>query len=451
MRTPLILALLAAPAAAQTPAPPSTAAPASEAPALPANVRVLSLDDAVRTALTQHPNLKQAAAQDEAARAVADQSRAGLLPQVNGRASVQKSGQNQTGGFNPVIGTRTGTFYSAGVTVDQLIWDFGRTTDRWGAAKASARAQERSGEATVNQVVQGVRAAFFTARAQKALLQVAQETLANQQRHLEQVEAFITIGTRPEIDRAQARTDVANAQVALIRAQNDYATGRAQLNLAMGVEGSTDYDVADDALPPVAGEDAALDTLATEAEQQRPEIAALKAQREAQVRTTESRRGDYWPDIGAQFGATETGPSTSDLQGGWTGTLTLNWPFFSGFGTEASVRESKARTTALDAQIEGLRQQVRVAVEQAQLAVRGARAEIDAADEALANARERLRLAEGRYQTGVGSIIELEDAQLAVSNAAAQRVQSEYDLAAARAQLLFVLGRDRGSPEQARK
>ena len=57
-------------------------------------------------------------------------------------------------------------------------------------------------------------------------------------------------------------------------------------------------------------------------------------------------------------------------------------------------------------------------------------------------AREQLRLAEGRYRAGAGSIIELGDAQVTLSNAAAQRVQAEYNLAAARAALLRALGRE---------
>ena len=50
-------------------------------------------------------------------------------------------------------------------------------------------------------------------------------------------------------------------------------------------------------------------------------------------------------------------------------------------------------------------------------------------------------LAEGRYQAGVGNIIELGDAQVAQTSAAAQAVQAEYNLATARAQLGRALGR----------
>jgi outer membrane protein len=72
--------------------------------------------------------------------------------------------------------------------------------------------------------------------------------------------------------------------------------------------------------------------------------------------------------------------------------------------------------------------------------VRAAKATIGGAEEALTNAREQLRLAEARYQTGQGSIIELSDAQVAYTTAEAQEVSARYSLAAARAQLLTALG-----------
>jgi outer membrane protein len=89
-----------------------------------------------------------------------------------------------------------------------------------------------------------------------------------------------------------------------------------------------------------------------------------------------------------------------------------------------------------------VRQQVRLEVEQARLAVRAAKEALVASGEALANGSEQLRLAEGRYETGIGSIIELSDAQVAMTSAGYQKVQAEYVLAQARAGLIKALGRD---------
>jgi outer membrane protein len=109
--------------------------------------------------------------------------------------------------------------------------------------------------------------------------------------------------------------------------------------------------------------------------------------------------------------------------------------------TRAQVDEAAANLQGIDAQKSVELLQIRLDVETARLAVRAAKSSIGAANDALVNGREQLRLAEARYSTGVGSIIELNDAQVAYASAEAQVVIARYNLATARVQLLAALGR----------
>jgi len=104
------------------------------------------------------------------------------------------------------------------------------------------------------------------------------------------------------------------------------------------------------------------------------------------------------------------------------------------------VREANGTLQNLNGQEQAERLQVQVDVEQARLAVQAAKATIGAAGEALTNARDQLTLAEGRYEHGLGSAVELGDAQVAYTSAEAQVVQARFGLASARAQLLADLG-----------
>ena len=400
--------------------------------------RVVTLDEAVRAARANQPQLQQARAGTEAAAARADEALAPLLPQLTGSAGFKRQTDRSLSPFpsGPPFNT-----WSFGGTLSQLVWDFGQTSGRWQSARESAGAQRDSERSTAIQVLLGVRTAFFTARATKDLVGVASETLANQEAHLRQIQGFVEVGTRPEIDLAQARTDRANAQVQLINAENGYETAKAQLNQAMGVEAPTDYDVADDALAPVEGEDQPLETLLAEALRSRPDVSSLEGQARAQQATIGSVRGGYLPSLGVSAGVADTGPALDNTVLNWNATATLTWFLFQGGLTRAQEREAQANLTGLEAQVAAIRQQVRLDVDQARLAVRADKAALSAAGEALVNARERLRLAEGRYQIGVGSVIELGDAQVALTSAAAQRVQADYNLSSARAQLLRALGR----------
>jgi outer membrane protein len=432
---------------APPPPPPAAAPPGQGAP------RVLRLEDALRTAREQQPQLVAARAATDVASARADEARAPLLPQIAASAQYQRSGGSATsfrssgagGSLGVVGGTATtggSNFFSVGASASQLVYDFGQTGGRWRSAQAVAGAQRESQRATASQVALGVRTAYYNARANKDLVRVARESLDNQDAHLRQIEAFVKIGTRPEIDLAQARTDRANAEVQLINAQNGYDTSKAQLNQAAGIEADTNYDVADETAPPVEGEDGTIDALLPEALRARPDVAAAEEQIRAQDLGARAVRGGYFPSLGIAASTARSGTALDSTTYDWTAGATLSWPLFQGGLTSAQEREAQASLESARAQATSLRQQVRVDVDAARLAVRAAKATLGAAGEALVNARERLRLAEGRYQAGAGSAIELGDAQVALTTAAAQRVQAEYNLATSRAQLVRALGRE---------
>jgi outer membrane protein len=429
--------------AAAVPRPDLAPAPASAA------ARVLTLDEAIRTARERQPSLAQARASATAAAAREREALSPLLPQVSGSASYSRSTFNSAPrpGITSAASAsgnswNTQNYYSFGATASELVYDFGQTSGRWRAAGASAEAGKASERAAVLDAVLAVRTSYFSARAARDLVGVARDNLTNLDAHLRQIQGFVAAGTRPEIDLAQARTDRANGLVQLINAENGYATAKAQLNQAMGVEGPTDYEVASETLPPVEKEDQGIDPLLEEALHDRPDLAALDQQVRAQELTLSATKGGYGPSLGVSTGITDAGTALDSTAWNWNAAVTLTWDLFQGGLTRSQVEEARANLDGLRAQRDQLRQKVRLDLEQARLAVRAAKSALDAAGEALVNARERLRLAEGRYKAGAGSVIELGDAQVALTTAAAQKVQAEYNLASARAQLLRALGRE---------
>ncbi|HTN51426.1 MAG TPA: TolC family protein [Anaeromyxobacter sp.] len=432
----LLTAVLPALAAAQ-------AAPAAPAPGTP-TARVVTLEEVIRTAREHQPQLRQALAATTAAVARSDEARAPLLPQLNATAYYQRATANSSvpgsiGAGRPTSWSGTNS-WSAGAFLSQTLFDLG-AIQRWRSSGATADAQRATQQATELDVVANAETAYFTARAARDLVGVAQDTLTNQEAHLRQVEGFVKVGTHPEIDLATARANRANAQVQLIQARNLYAISLAQLAQAMGLDGPADFEISSEALPPVPGEQGPGEPLLAEALAARPELASLHAQRSAQELTRGAAQAGYLPTLGAQAGLTQTGPALDTTSPNWSAQLTLSWSLFAGGLTRAQVQEADANLDAIKAQEDALRIQVRVDVEQARLQVVASLAAVDSAAEALVNAKEQLRLAEGRYQAGAGSIIELGDAQVAATSAGAQKVQADFSLASARAKLLRALGR----------
>lgn len=390
----------------------------------------LTLSQALDQAMANQPQLRQAGASLSAAKAREQAAQAPMLPQFSLSSGYQLGTSGSSGGG-----------FNVGANVSQLVYDFGQASSRAAAAGAQTAAQAQSAENVRQQVALNVRTAFFSAQASKVLVSVAREALTNQQRHADQVQRMVEIGSRAPIDQALARKDLANTQVALIRAETDYGTARAQLNQAMGREGSLDFDVASASFPAVTGEQQPVDALLSEAMAHRPEVAALQEQERAQEASLKALRSANAPSVRASAG-TSYGDSRSLASGpNLSGGLSLSWPLWSGGSTQAQVSEAEANLVGLQAQMDQERQQVRVEIEQARLAILAGQGAVKAAAESVRNAQMQLKLAEGRYEAGVGNILELSDAQLAVTTARSQQVQEEQRLAQARAKLLKALGR----------
>jgi outer membrane protein len=418
-------------------------------PAAPA--ATLTLAEAVATAARVHPTLVAADAQRDAAKARVGEQLAGFLPTLNanglGRVDYADyplvipgtPGSPAMRGTTSFAGTSR---YSGSLTLQQTVWDFGRTLYAVKGAK-EALAGSRADAATARATVElNVINAYYGVLQAIALKQVADDALAQSEQHLNQANAGFRVGTRPEIDVASAESQRAQARLALIHARNAIDLGKVTLNGAMGVEGGIGFDVREQPMPPVEGEDSDIDSLTGEALRRRPEYESLTHQLRAAEAALRAARAAHLPILNAGGAATATG--TDSAPGPYfdfSAQLTLTVPLFAGLLTYRTVQENEALVRAARANLEALRQTVRLGVATAALAVGEAREAVEAAEVLRQQAEKQLKLATGRYQAGVGSIIELVDAQAGAVSARAQRVQAEYNLASSRAALLRALGR----------
>jgi outer membrane protein len=427
-----------------------------------ATATTLPLRQAEQIALRNQPTMREAHGLYEAAEGRVEEARAGYLPQVALTASYERttgnfvyrpgaipkgvagaSGSNGAGGmtgstasmWNPQFNLLQ---FNAGAS--QLIYDFGQTSNKIDSAGASRDAAGANTRTATLQTLLTVRRAYFAAGANRDLVAVAEETVRNQEKHVEQTQAFVRTGIQPDINLATVQTALANAKVQLVTARNNYAVAEAQLSQAMGVSVGDHYLLADAELPPVAGEDGNPAPLVERAEKNRPEIANLANQRRAQQATVGSLKGAYGPSLSAVANISDIGTAIDSLTPNWYVGLGLTWNIFQGGLTRGQIREANGTLENVVGQEQAMRLQVQVDVEQGRLGVQAAKATIGAADEALVNARSQLTLAEKRYEHGLGSAVELADAQVAYTSAEAQVVQAKFNLAAARAQLLAALG-----------
>jgi outer membrane protein len=431
--------------------------------------RMLTLKDALANADANLPSLRQAAADTAVLQAQADESRAPLLPQLNGTGTYQRTTANYAPSPGVTLGTTsssgsTGTattsttptsgnlsahpkptsatfnYWRFGATLTQTLFD-APTFSYWRAALASIGAQRATWDAARLDAAYNVRTAYFTARANAALTDVAKQTVENQQKHLVQVEGYVQVGTHPEIDLYQSKSDLANAQVALITAQNNYDTSKATLNQAMGVAMDTEYDLQDAAAEPVDFEDSNIEDDVAYAEKTRPELKAFDEKLRSEVLTKRGALFTWSPTLGFTANVQDVGVDLTNLSWNYYIQVGASWNFFNGLNSYSQVKQANAQIASYRAQLDTERLQVRLELEKGRLAVRAGKASIISATDAYENAKVLERLAEGRYKAGVGNAVELSDAILQQANSAAQLVQAQFNLSIARGQFLRALGR----------
>jgi outer membrane protein TolC len=234
---------------------------------------------------------------------------------------------------------------------------------------------------------------------------------------------------------ARAEVDVANARVDLIRARNAERLARVALNTAMGIEADTPTQVQDN----LVREPITIDRMAVRAEalDKRPEHRQARLRVAVAEATERQTFRNFFPDItaGGTYGA-----ARADMNEIWELNLALTWTLFDGGGRIARWREAKANLEAAGARVKASELDITREVEQAVYSVLEAEERIDAAQVAVNSAQENFRLAQGRFDAGVGTILELTDAQLALTVAQNQETQALADYRIA----LYRLDRARG-------
>ena len=416
---------------------------------LPPKGKPLNLEQCVELALKYQPLLQASQASIAAQKARVEQALAAYYPQINFTSTYNTSTANYStvGGTTRSTGiTRySRTFYdifSMGPTLNQLIYDFGRTSNTVKINREIQNASEQDLQTTIQNVVLNVKQTYYGVLQTLALIKVAEDTLDQSQKRLEQAKGFYEAGTRPKIDVTNAEVNSANVQLALIRAKNNYQVARANLNNAMGLREDLNFAIEESLEFKPKG--IALEEILHSAYARRPEILQIKARQRSQEASVQLARSSYYPTIsGNASNLYRTDRPPHDFVGDWIFGATLTVPIFSGFSTPNQIAEAKANLKNLEAQEETLRQNIRLEAEQAYLSRQEAVERISVTEKTLDQAKENYDLASGRYQVGVGQPLEITDAEVLLANARANHIQALYDFKVAEARIDKAMGLSR--------
>jgi outer membrane protein TolC len=405
--------------------------------------KVLSLEEALSIALERQPQIRARLGDYEAAKARVAQALSPLLPQLTGSwtatrsQSVSLSTSATTGATTPVVLSRDfGDTSLAKLSLSQKLFDFGKNWAATDAAKANAGSSLEDLELQRDLIVLAVKESYYNILFSQRLMKVNRQALERAELNLRSAKGFFEVGTRPKSDVTRAEVDVANARLKIIQAKNAVRLARAALNTAMGIPVDSPTEVKDTLAYEPFPVDQSL--LVKEALSGRPEYRQIKVRVEAAEAGVRQAFRNFFPDL---TGDAFVGTTRADMNEIWELGITLKWEIFDGGSKVAKYQEAKAGLEAAKARVHALELEIWKEVEQAHSDLIETEERIQAAQASVASAQENFKLAQGRFDAGVGTILELTDAQLALTQAQSTEAQALADFRIARSRLERALGR----------
>jgi outer membrane protein len=415
--------------------------PAARAEDAPQPVH-LTLAQAQQIALKQHPRISVANLTALAAREATKEVRAAFFPNIYASATaVDNTDPNNTrvaaGGLNnPLIYERE----ADGVTISQLITDFGRTSELTESSKFSRRAQEMNLEATREQILLGVNNAYFSSLAAQSVLDVARQTVQSRQLVLEQAQMLATNKLKSELDVSFASVDLDQAKILLAKANSDVQASFAVLSSMLAERRPRDYVLTDVALPPNDTNNPSA--LIFQALSQRPDLARLRYQSDSAKEFAKAEDKLSYPTLSAigTAGVIPTGNSHLGPDYAAAG-VNLNVPLFAGGYYRSRYHEAEDRARAAEETLRDEEDNVVRDVQVTKLNLEYAAQRMILTRQLLQNANEALQLAQARFKSGLSSIIELSQAELNQTSAQINDASARYDFQIQHSALDFQLGR----------
>jgi outer membrane protein len=420
------------------------AGPAGRDCALPA--APLELATAVDLALCRNPATRSAwatARQQAAALGVAESQ---WLPTLTGTASETRIdgtaaslGGPASPGSNARVSQRS---TDAALNLSWLLYDFGGRGARIDSARRLFDAAAASADSASQQVVLGAVQAYYGVVAADAALLASVSSEVAAARSLEVARGRRDAGVATRADVLQAETAHDQAILARVQAAGQLASARGTLAVTLGAPADQSLALAPAAVPTtVPALEARIADLMAEAARQRPDLAAAEAQRDSAAADVTAARATGRPSISVGAARNYVDTSGFPSQNYNSIGVSVTVPLFTGFDTTYRVRQAEAALAVRDANAEQVRLQVSLDVWSAYAALDSAGQQLRATQALLASAGENEQVALGRYQAGVGTIVDVLTAQSAAASAQQQRIAAERGWQVARAQLALALGR----------
>lgn len=389
----------------------------------------LTLPEVVNMALCNNPQTRLAWLNSRVAAEQIAISQSAYLPGATVNASASRN-----------LSDNTNNQRSVGATLSYLLYDFGSRSAGLELSRQLLTATSASQDSTVQAVFLEAVRAYYQQQATLAALVATKESERAAHESFLAADARYRAGSATPADKLQAQTAYAQATLNHITAEGNFKNAQGTLAATLGLDANkiVTLEAANSATIPNDFE-GDINKLIELAKTMRPDLQAASAQVKAAQSRVDAARAAGRPSISA-FASTSRNYSDGFNSNASVVGVNLTVPIFSGFSTTYKVRVAEAQLDSSATQIEQLKLKVALDVWTAYQNLTTATQAMRSTEVLLSSAEQSERVALGRYQSGVGNMLDVLNAQSALASARQQRVQSALNWNISRAALAQAIG-----------
>lgn len=361
------------------------------------------------------------------ARADVTKARAGAFPtvSVNGQYSRNFSIpssfvtiDNETAEFK--FGFKNS--FGASLSAVQSIWQGGKVFTALSIAKDYRKYSEEVAGAVEANVVYQAEVLFHSVTLARSRLAVLEKSYEANTYSLDVIEKKYSQGMVSEYELLRARVEQANLKPQILQAESDVRLSEKRLKSFLGIDLNEDVTVLEEAgdtsiasLPPLAD-------LTSKALDNRPEMRQADYFSEMTRKAIRVARADYYPSLAAVMDYSWSAQSdamtlTENQSRSWTAGLNLSIPIFRGGQTRGAVTQAIADHSQARLALLQTVDDIKLEVEEAYDRVLQAKEALDIQGNTIAQAEKGMDIANLRYESGVGTQLEVLSAETALREA----------------------------------
>ncbi|MBN1292748.1 MAG: TolC family protein [Candidatus Latescibacteria bacterium] len=318
-----------------------------------------------------------------------------------------------------------------GATLTQPIYVGGKVGTALKAAKIYKNISEKTLLTVKQNVVAGVVQAFNSVLLAEEMLSINRESLAQAEKHLNNVKTLHDAGSATEYDLLRARVQVSNMKPDLLAAENQVTVAQLKLKEVMGVSPDDPLSVSgsfsepDTTLFAIASFETALES--------RPDLKVSEYSVDLYDKAINIAKGDFLPTLTAGSTFAYAGNfdifryEAEDWNRYWTASVTLSFPIFSGLKNYSKYKQAKTDYYKAKTDYKKTHDAVLIEVQESVLNLRKAVKTIESQRMNVEEAGKALEMAESLYKNGKATQLEVLDAQLALEVARTNMVAALYE------------------------